>query len=708
MKPPSRRLRFFSVPLLIMLALCTLFRAFFYLLFAPSDAAVPTSTLAHAFYLGLKFDLRLILLLLLPGVLLGLVRPLDPTRSARARNFWLQHYTLLALVLCCLYLFDLANYAYLNEHIDASALRYLQNPLISLQMVWETYPVVWGAVGLMLGGILCYLIMHVLTPRPDIAARFAATPQRGKRVLTTVFVIICYGAGIYGNYSFYPLRWSDAYFSADTFIADLTLNPLLFFANSLSTAEAEQPFDSLALSHYHDRLTTYLGIDDPDPEKLLLARYVHPLPKELSRPNIVVILLESFASHLTGSFGNPLAPSPHFDAIAGQGMLFRHFYTPRNGTARGVFTTLTGIPDTITYRTASRNPLTITHNTILRSFNGYRKLYFLGGSANWANIRALFMRNHEDFEIYEEGDFRSSRVDVWGITDYDLFTEANSRLTAIKEAPFFAFIHLSGHHRPYTIPEGIPGFALREEDSGLLVQHGFESAADFNSFRLLDHSLGHFFTLARQEPYFARTVFIILSDNGTDDPSRVKPACEEALRLGFHHAPLVIYAPGLIPAGHVIDTPATQMDVMPTAAALAGIPALNTTLGRNLLDPRFAGNGKGFVYRTQGMTGELVLYDGSQATMINTDGSNLRSRSCPEPERPAAPTELDPDAAELALALYHASKYLLYNNQPERYAEHGFAPIAPLEEASPVVPLFLRNSATAEVKNDGLAKTRKP
>ncbi len=701
MNPSCRRLRFFSVPLLIMLAVCTLFRAVFYLLFAPQDWAVPAGTLAQALYLGVKFDLRLILLLLLPGVLLGLVRPFDPTRSARARDFWLQHHTLLFLVLCCVYLFDLGNYAYLKERIDASALRYLQNPLISSQMVWESYPVVWGALGLMMGTILYYLILRALTPRPDPASRLPAGPEWWKRVLVTVFVVLFYVAGIYGKFSYYPLRWSDAYFSGDTFTADLALNPLLFFANSLTTAEKEQPFDTIALKRYHDRLSAYLGIDDPDPEKLLLERYVRPLPKELTRPNVVLIFLESFAAHCTGILGNPLDPSPQFDAIARQALLFRNFYSPRTGTARGVFATLTGIPDTLTYRTASRNPLTIAHNTILRAFVNHRKLYFLGGSANWANIRALFRRNHQDIEIHEEGSFRSSRNDVWGISDYDLFTEANSRLAAIDDAPFFAFIHLSGNHRPYTIPAGIPGFTLRQEDPDRLTAYGFESLAEFNSFRLLDHSLGHFFDLARQQPYFDKTVFLIISDNGSGNPNRLNPPCAEALRLGAHHAPLLIYAPGLIPAGQIIDTPATQMDVMPTAAALAGIPALNTTLGRNLLDPRFAGNGKGFIFRTHGARGEILLYDGSRATLVNTDGSNPLSRNCPEAEHTAGShgaAEPDPDAVELTLALYHASKYLLYNNQPERYTERGFAQVAPQGQQTSATPPFLLTPDKAEVK----------
>ena len=83
---------------------------------------------------------------------------------------------------------------------------------------------------------------------------------------------------------------------------------------------------------------------------------VRPAGFDGTRPNIIIVLLESFAAHKTGAFGNPLDASPHFDAIARAGLLYTNFYTPRRGTARGVFATVTGIPDTMTRRTASRNP----------------------------------------------------------------------------------------------------------------------------------------------------------------------------------------------------------------------------------------------------------------------------------------------------------------------------------------------------------------
>ena len=694
------RIRFLAVGVVMLVLVFTLFRGAFFLWFSPPTDAIEPAAVARAFYLGFKYDLRLALLLQVPFALLGLLRPLDPTRTPRARAFWLNHLTLLTVVLGGFYIFDLGNYAYLTERADASAMRYMANPAISLQMVWETYPVVWGAVAALAAAFGFRWLLDRLLPTPP-AVIPTAIGRRWSRWLLISAVVVAYIAGIYGKFSHYPLRWSDAFFSTEKFIADLAVNPFLFFADSVGTAEQEQPFDLDRLDERHGRIAAYLGIENPDPERRHLARYVRPLAAGPVRPNFVVVFLESFAAHRTGIAGNPLEASPNFDAIAQESLLFRHFYTQRTGTARGVFTTLTGVPDTITYRTASRNPRTIVQNTVLRAFEGYRKFYFRGGSASWANIRALFIHNHQEFEIYEEGDFTSARVDVWGIPDYHLVEEANAVLRTIDDAPFISFVHLAGNHRPYTIPEDIPGFSLRSEDEAVLRENGFISLPEFNSYRLLDHSLGHLIELARQESYFDNTIFILMSDNGSSYPNVIVPPCEEALRLGVYHAPLAIYSPALLPEGRVIDTPANQMDVMPTVAALAGIPALNTTLGRNLLDPRFEDGGAAFMYRTRGKSGEIILYDGLSATLVDTDGTNLRHHVCPG-EVPLENVASEfPDrareSAELAQGLYDASKYLLYNNLPGLYEKRGLSLLRaePLEAGIPNPETELSSSTVA-------------
>jgi len=363
-------------------------------------------------------------------------------------------------------------------------------------------------------------------------------------------------------------------------------------------------------------------------------------------------------------------------------MLFTNFYTPRQGTARAVFATLTGIPDTITHRTASRNPRTVTQQLVLSGLEDYEKFYFLGGSANWANIRALFSHNLDDVRLIEEGSFEVAQADVWGITDYDLFEAANNILSEVKDKPFFAFIHLSGNHRPYTVPDGFPGFEKVDIDEALLRKNGFESIDEFNSFRFLDFALGHYFDVAPENAYFDNTLFFFLSDNGATGHSPHMPASEEALRLGIHHAPLAIYGPSFIPEGRVINAPATQMDVLPTIAGAVGISALNTTLGRNLLDPQFDDRRFAFIYRKRGSEGEIGLLGDGYLALMNRDGSNTRLHSLVSTEPLADLGDTLPDRrrqmSELGLGLYHVSKFLLYNNQPSRYEDLAMRPTAPV------------------------------
>ena len=49
-----------------------------------------------------------------------------------------------------LWCFDLGIYGYLDQRIDLSSFKLLENPLISFGMVFETYPVFWILLGLMI------------------------------------------------------------------------------------------------------------------------------------------------------------------------------------------------------------------------------------------------------------------------------------------------------------------------------------------------------------------------------------------------------------------------------------------------------------------------------------------------------------------------------------------------------------------------------
>jgi phosphoglycerol transferase MdoB-like AlkP superfamily enzyme len=455
----------------------------------------------------------------------------------------------------------------------------LRSPREAFGMIWQSYPVAWGLLALaLLAWGWSRLGAHALR-----VAELPARPTRPRSAGAWLVGALAMGLGLYGNLSWYPLRWSQAFFDANPFVSALASNPVLYFAETL-THRSRLPDRESVVRHY-DRLAELLEVDERDPRSLSFARRVVPERRPPFRPNLVVVHLESWAAFQTGALGNALPSSPHFDALARDSLLFTSCFVPTGPTARSVFSMLTGIPDVPANNpesSASRDPRAVRQPTLVNALAGYEKHYFLGGSANWANIRAILAGNIADLEIHEEGGGAGERVDVWGVSDVDLFESAVQTLDACA-GPFFAFVQTSGNHAPYTIPSRSEGFEPAALEEETLRRSGFKSREAYDGFRFLDHALGRFFALAKERPWYRDTVFVLYGDHGVPAVNGVP---FERIGLVRHHVPLLIHAPRLIPAGARVEYPASSVDVLPTCLSLMGVPYLNSALGRDLLAPR--------------------------------------------------------------------------------------------------------------------------
>ena len=669
----SRSVRFLGLNVVLLVLACTALRIAFWTIFQNPADEPDGSALLQAFYLGLKFDLRLALLLNLPFAALGLWPALDPFRSARARRPWLVYFGAASALLLFFYGVDFGHYGYLESRVDASVLRYLFDPRESAGVVWGSYPVLRGLAAIALAVSAYLMLLRRLFERGAPAP--APRPLAARVALVGVAACL-YAFGIYGKLSWYPLRWSDAYFSPHAFASALSLNPVLYFFETFDNRDLE--FDEDALRERYAAVASYLGVEHPDAQRLDFTRTTGT--KAGRKPlNVVIVLLESFAYYKTGLSGNPLDPTPNFDALAEGGVLFRHFYTPHSGTARSVFATVTGLPDIDRAKTSTRNPLIARQNTLLNAFSGWDKFYFLGGSASWGNIRALLSHNVDGLQIYEEGSYSSPRVDVWGISDLSLFEEANRVLAAKRERPFVAIIQTAGNHKPYTIPEDSRGFERSTTPEEEAQRYGFDSVPELDAMRLVDHGIGHFFRIARQEQYFEDTVFVLYGDHGSPAAAEHRPLAERQLRLPRYHVPLVLYAPRHLEP-RVIDEVASQLDVLPTVVNLAGASGLNSTLGRDLFDPAFAGRRHAFTIERIEKNPLLGIVSKDFYLQVSADGSQRElhrldsdaPRADVSAEEPEATAELE----QIAFGLYQAARYMRYHNAPEQVAAQRGQPTA--------------------------------
>jgi phosphoglycerol transferase MdoB-like AlkP superfamily enzyme len=350
-----------------------------------------------------------------------------------------------------------------------------------------------------------------------------------------------------------------------------------------------------------------------------------------------------------------------------QGIFFDRCFTPAYGTARGVWATLTGIPDVEYPNTSSRNPAYVDQHSIINDYKGYEKFYFIGGSSSWANIRGLLTNNIAGLHLFEEENYKAKTIDVWGISDKRLFLEANEVLKEQKK-PFFAVIQTADNHRPYTIPEEDKHeFSLKKYPEDSLKKYGFYSNEELNAFRYTDFSFQKFIEAAKKESYFNNTIFVFVGDHGIKgDAGDMFPKAWEANGLTAQHVPLLFYAPALLSPQRIHKT-SSQLDILPTVSALANIPFVNTTLGKNLLDSvsnnvRF--KNAAFLFdpsiKQIGMVTDEYVYvhnliSGKEDFRSSKDNLPLASTAAVEEDKKTLQS--------LSQAYYETAKYMLYHNK---------------------------------------------
>lgn len=584
----SPLIRWILLVLVFLLLTMSVARLFTYMIFA-IPGQEPGSNWP-VFWLGLRYDLRLVSVIGLVLLVLGTFKPFNPFQNPAAKKGWTWVLGLVFLLLIIFYIIDFLHFRYLNQRLNASALSFLQDAGISASMVWQTYPVIPLLLAII---ILTWLMVLSLRrifkwtekPAPPIAAPF--------KWMYPLLLGILFAIGIFGRVGQYPLRWSDAFNLGSDFKANIALNPIQSFFSSFSFRSTS--YDLAKVRASYNQMADWLGVTEKDSTALMFSRQVQPDSianwAGNQTPNIILVICESFSGYKSSMWGNPLNTTPYFAELSKNGLFFDNCFTPTIATARGVWATLTGIPDVELVKTSSRNPMMVDQHMIVNDFKDHSKYYFIGGSTSWANIRGILNNNIAGLKIFEEQDYDAPKIDVWGISDKHLFLQAD-KILRTEQHPFFAVIQTADNHRPYTIPEedrealGVVNFPL---DS--LRKYGFESNEELNAFRYTDYCFKAFMEQAKTAPYFENTLFVFVGDHGiAGNAGPLFPESWTKNSLSSNHVPLLFYAPGKIPVKRVHDL-ASQVDVLPTIAGIANIPYRNSTLGRDLANMHFSGKG---------------------------------------------------------------------------------------------------------------------
>jgi phosphoglycerol transferase MdoB-like AlkP superfamily enzyme len=623
-----------------------------------------------AFIMGLRFDARIACITGLVMLLLCAYPFINPFKNNKAKTFWNIFLTTVFVLLVLLYAVDFYHYDYLHQRLNASVLNYLQDAGISYKMMWQTYPLVKVTIAIIIIATAARLFFGWLLNKFLFEESFYKRSGGVYYIIGFLLLAQTVVGKIVLKPGQFPLRWSDAFTLSDDFKAQLALNPLQSFFSTLSFRNSS--YDIKKVKEYYPLIAAQFGVEPFDSVKLNYERSFAVKDSAGNKPNIVLVICESFSSYKSSMYNNPLNTTPYFNELCKNGVFFNRCFTPAYGTARGVWATITGIPDVESPSTASRNPNAVNQHTIINDFKDYSHYYFLGGSANWANIRGLLTNNISNLNLYEEGSYKAATVDVWGISDKNLFLEANKVLKE-QSNPFFAIIQTADNHRPYTIPaEDKANFTLLSYPVDTLKKYGFESNEEMNAFRFTDYCFEKYIEAAKKEKYFDNTIFVFVGDHGIRYGGSLPymPKAYAAQGLTCEQVPLLFYAPELLKPQTVSDV-CSQVDVLPSIAGLANISYSNAAFGRNM----FTENG---VYKAppSGIESKAFIIDHDVKTIgvLNNEFYFLRNTKSGTEEMVSIINDNNVEKntytdsiknrlRQYTNAYYETAKYLLLNNK---------------------------------------------
>ena len=277
------------------------------------------------------------------------------------------------------------------------------------------------------------------------------------------------------------------------------------------------------------------------------------------RPNIVMVVIESFSGEFISAFGNQDHITPNFDELTNNSIFFTNLYATGTRTVRGMEALTLSVPPTpgnsIVRRPKNDNLFSIA--TILKRRN-YHPYFIYGGDGYFDNMNSFFGGQGFDIVDRNRGNPLSDKIkthrynipdnevsfeNAWGVCDEDLYKQTlkYADKSSEEKQPFFQVVMTTSNHRPYTFPAG-----------KIDLDQGTRNAA----VKYTDFALGKFLKEAQTKPWFSNTVFVVVADHCASSAGKWE------ININKHHIPAIIY--NLKNEPENINRLTSQIDLLPT------------------------------------------------------------------------------------------------------------------------------------------------
>jgi len=307
--------------------------------------------------------------------------------------------------------------------------------------------------------------------------------------------------------------------------------------------------------------------------------------------NVVLITIESYSADFMKAYGNENNITPFLDELANQSLQFTNLYAVGNRTVRGLEAVTLCFPPTAGESVVKRkdNKNKFSTGSVFQQ-KGYDVKYLYGGDAFFDNMEDFFSGN--GYAIVDKKSLSPNEItfaNVWGVCDEDMANKAIQVMNAEAQSgkPFFNHWMTVSNHRPFTYPNNkidIPGDA-KSRDGGV---------------KYTDYALRQFFEMAKKQPWFKNTVFVIVADHCASSAGKTE------LPLDKYRIPALVYSPGFI-TPQKYNQLMSQIDLMPTVMGLLNFNYQSKFYGQDVLQSDYKPRALIATYQDLGLIKDNVL-----------------------------------------------------------------------------------------------------
>lgn len=315
--------------------------------------------------------------------------------------------------------------------------------------------------------------------------------------------------------------------------------------------------------------------------------------------NVLLIVIDALRADHLGCYGYERNTSPHLDAFAKEGVLFKNCYVPSSWTKPSIASLLTSLyPSThgaISWGSALPGEVTSLAEIFKRE--GYVTYSYVANP----NLKTIFNFN-QGFDFFDDylmrdklyyAALRNLQANLpvlkkitrkeFLFSDRDNIRLANARiipwLEAYKSNNFFMYLHYMDPHDPYSpSPPYDKMYPYVKGDSNS------ENISLYDGeIRFADEYIGRLFEKLKSLGVYDKSLIVITSDHGEafgehNDKRHGHTVYNELLKV-----PLIIKYPGSAGANVRIEKQVRIIDIMPTILEVAHIPCDINLEGSSLL-----------------------------------------------------------------------------------------------------------------------------